>query len=397
MNREDFPILKNDIIYFDNGATTLKPYILSDSLADYYNNYSANAHRGDYDISLKVNAMYENTRELVRNFINAKTTNQIAFTYNTTDSLNKIVFGYFKHCLKENDEVLITKAEHASNILPWFELSNDIGIKVKYVDLDNDHKLTLENVKKAVTSNTKVISIAHVTNVVGDIRPIKEIIEYAHSKNIKVVIDGAQSVPHIKIDVSELDMDFLAFSAHKMCGPTGVGILYVKEELLNGIKPITFGGGMNSSFEFNGIKEYKKMPYVLEAGTPNIADIIAFGSVINYLNKIGINKIEEQEKNLKNYALNKLKQVKNIIIYNENSESGIIIFNIEGIFAQDLAIYLNKYNICVRAGNHCAKILKDELGIKNTCRMSLYFYNTKEEIDKLIEILSNPNIMNEII
>ena len=397
MNREDFPILTNDIIYFDNGATTLKPYILSDSLTDYYNNYSANAHRGDYDISLKVNNMYENTRELVKKLINAKGTNQIAFTNNTTDSLNKIVFGYFKHNLKEKDEVLITKAEHASNVLPWFELSNDIGIKVNYISLDNDHKVTIDNVKKAVTSNTKVISIAHITNVVGDIRPIKEIIEYAHSKNIKVVIDGAQSVPHIKIDVTELDMDFLAFSAHKMCGPTGVGILYVKEELLNDIKPIMFGGGMNSFFEFDGEREYKKMPYILEAGTPNIADVIAYGSIINYLNKIGINRIEEQEKELKEYALNKLKQVKNIILYNENSESSIITFNIEGIFAQDLAIYLNKYNICVRAGNHCAKILKDELGIKNTCRMSLYFYNTKEEIDKLVEVLNNPNITNEII
>ena len=397
MNREDFKILESGIIYFDNGATTLKPYILSDSLTDYYNNYSANAHRGDYDISLKVDTMYENTRELVREFINAKNSSQIVFTNNTTDSINKIVFGYFKHNLKKGDEVLITKAEHASNILPWFELASDIGINIKYIDLDNNHKVTLENVKNAITNNTKVISIAHVTNVVGDIRPIKEIIEYAHSLGIKVVIDGAQSVPHMKIDVQNLDMDFLAFSAHKMCGPTGVGILYVKEELLDDIKPTIYGGGMNSSFEFNGNREYKKMPYMLEAGTPNIANVIAFGSVINYLNKIGINRIEQQEKKLKEYALNKLKNVKDIIIYNESSESSIITFNIKDIFAQDLAIYLNKYNICVRAGNHCAKILKDELGIKNTCRMSLYFYNTKEEIDKLIEVLNNSNIINEII
>ena len=397
MNREDFPILKSNIIYFDNGATTLKPYILSDSLTDYYNNYSANAHRGDYDISLKVDAMYENTRELVREFINAKNTNQIAFSNNCTDSLNKIVFGYFKHYLKCGDEVLLTKAEHASNILPWFELSDQLGIKVNYIDLDSNHKVNLENVKKAITPNTKVISIAHVTNVVGDIRPIKEIIDYAHSKDIKVVIDGAQSVPHMKIDVKEIDMDFLAFSAHKMCGPTGVGVIYVKEELLNDIKPIIYGGGMNTSFEFDGEKEYKKMPYVLEAGTPNIADVIAFGSVINYLNKIGIKNIEQKEKKLKEYALEKLKNIKDIIIYNESAESSIITFNIEGIFAQDLAIYLNKYNICVRAGNHCAKILKDDLGIKNTCRMSLYFYNTEEEIDKLVEVLSKPNIINEII
>ena len=393
MNREDFPILNNNIIYFDNGATTLKPYILSDTLKDYYNNYSANAHRGDYDISLKVDNMYENTRRLIKDFINAESVNQIAFTNNCTDSLNKIVFGYFKYKLNKEDEVLITKSEHASNVLPWFEL----GVKVKYIELDNDHKVTLENVKKIITPNTKVISIAHVTNVVGDIRPIKEIIKYAHQNNIKVVIDGAQSVPHMKIDVKDLDMDFLAFSAHKMCGPTGVGVLYAKEELLDDIKPIIYGGGMNSSFEFDGTKEYKKMPYVLEAGTPNIAGVIAFGSVINYLNKIGMNNIEKQEKELKNYALSKLKEVKNIIIYNEKSESSIITFNIKNIFAQDLAIYLNKYNICVRAGNHCAKILKDELGIKNTCRMSLYFYNTKEEIDKLVSVLKNPNIINEII
>ena len=393
MNREDFPILNNNIIYFDNGATTLKPYILSDTLKDYYNNYSANAHRGDYDISLKVDSMYENTRRLIKDFINAESVNQIAFTNNCTDSLNKIVFGYFKYKLNKEDEVLITKSEHASNVLPWFEL----GVKVKYIELDNDHKVTLENVKKIITPNTKVISIAHVTNVVGDIRPIKEIIKYAHQNNIKVVIDGAQSVPHMKIDVKDLDMDFLAFSAHKMCGPTGVGVLYAKEELLDDIKPIIYGGGMNSSFEFDGTKEYKKMPYVLEAGTPNIAGVIAFGSVINYLNKIGMNNIEKQEKELKNYALSKLKEVKDIIIYNENSESSIITFNIKDIFAQDLAIYLNKYNICVRAGNHCAKILKDELGIKNTCRMSLYFYNTKEEIDKLISVLKNKNIINEII
>ena len=397
MNRDDFSILKSNIIYFDNSATTLKPKVLSETIADYYNNYSANAHRGDYDISLKVNAMYENTRELVKDLINAKSTNQIAFSNNCTDSLNKIVFGYFKYNLNNNDEVLLTKAEHASNILPWFELSDQIGIKIKYIELDNNHKVTLENVKKAITPNTKVISIAHITNVVGDIRPIKEIIDYAHNLNIKVVIDGAQSVPHMKIDVENLDMDFLAFSAHKMCGPTGVGVIYVKEELLNDIKPIIYGGGMNTSFEFDMTREYKKMPHVLEAGTPNIADVIAFGSVINYLNKIGIKNIEQKEKELKEYALEKMKNIKDIIIYNKEAESSIITFNIDGIFAQDLAIYLNKYNICVRAGNHCAKILKDDLGIKNTCRMSLYFYNTKEEIDKLIEVLSKPNIINEII
>ena len=397
MNREDFKLLNSDLIYFDNGATTLKPYILSKSISDYYNNYSSNAHRGDYDISIKTDTMYENTRKLVKELINAKSTDQIAFTNNATDSLNKIIFGYFKNYLNSGDEVLITKAEHASNILPWFELKDEIGIKVNYIDLNEELKVTLDNVKKAVTPNTKVISLAHITNVVGDIRPIKEIIQYAHQNNIKVLIDGAQSIPHIKIDVQELDMDFLVFSAHKMCGPTGVGVIYVKEAFLNDIKPIIVGGGMNSSFEYNGDRVYNNMPHKLEAGTPNIAGVIGFGSVIKYLLNIGMENIEAYEKDLRKYAIEQMKKVPNIMIYNENSESSIITFNMKDIFPQDVAIYLNKYNICIRAGNHCAKILKEEIGIKNTCRVSLYFYNTKEEIDKLVEVLSNPNINNELI
>ena len=397
MNREDFLILNKDIIYFDSGATSLKPYILSEAISDYYNNYSANSHRGDYDISLKVDTMFENTRKLVKDFINAKDTNQIVFTNNATDSLNKLIFGYFKNYLKAGDEVLITKSEHASNVLPWFELSDEIGTKVNYIPLDVDLKVTMDNVKKSITPNTKVISLAHITNVVGDIRPIEEIAKYAHKKGIKVLIDGSQSLPHTKIDVKKMDMDFLVFSAHKMCGPTGVGVLYFKEKYLEEIKPIIVGGGMNSSFEYNGTKVYNNMPHLLEAGTPNIAGIIGFGSIINYLNKIGIKKIEKYVSDLRKYAIEKLKEVPNIIIYNENSEGSIITFNMKDIFPQDLAIYLNKYKICIRAGNHCAKILKEEIGAKNTCRISLYFYNTKEEIDKLVEVLKNDNIINEII
>ena len=396
MNRDDFNILNNNIIYFDNGATSLKPKCIADSISFYYNNYSANAHRGDYDLSLLVDNKYEGTRTLVKEFINARKNKEIIFTSGATDSLNKIIFGYFKNYLKEDDEVLLTKSEHASNILPWFELKDEINIKINYIPLTN-LEVTLDNVKNSITDKTKVISIAHITNVVGDIRPIKEIIEYAHSKNILVIIDGAQSVAHTKIDVQDLDIDFLAFSAHKMLGPTGVGVLYGKEELLNNIKPIIFGGGMNASFQFDGTRIYNEIPSLLEAGTPNIAGVIGFGEAIKYLNNIGMDNISNYEKDLKKYAINKLKNVNDIIIYNENSESGIITFNIKDIFAQDLAIYLNKYNICVRAGNHCAKILKDELGIKNTCRISLYFYNTKEEIDYLVNILNNKNIKDEII
>lgn len=397
MNRDDFEILKSDIIYFDNGATTLKPRILSETISDYYNQYSANAHRGDYDISVKVDALYENARELVSEFINAKNNYEIIFTNNTTDSLNKIIFGYFGHNLKSGDEVLITKSEHASNILPWFELAEKNNLKVNYIELDDNLTVTLDNLKQAITPDTKVISIAHITNVVGDVRPIKEIIRYAHEHQILVVIDGAQSVPHMKYDVQDLDVDFLVFSAHKMCGPTGVGVIYGKEELLNNTHPVIFGGGMNISFEFNKVRIYKELPQLLESGTPNIAGVIGFGKIIEYLNEIGMDNIYDYERKLRQYALLRLKEVPSIIIYNERSESGIITFNIKDIFSQDLAIYLNKYNICVRSGSHCAKILKDELGIKNTCRMSLYFYNTKEEIDKLIEVLKNPRIREEII
>ncbi len=397
MNRDDFAILNTGIIYFDNGATTLKPKILSEATSDYYNYYSANAHRGDYNLSIKASLEYEKVREIIRKLINAKEKNEIIYTSGTTDSINKIVFGYFKNILKPNDEVLITKSEHAANILPWFELADDIGIKVKYIDLTEDYEVNLENVQKAITPNTKVISIAHITNVVGDKRPIKEITKYAHEKGILVMVDGAQSVPHMKVDVRDLDIDFLTFSAHKMCGPTGVGIIYGKEELLKDIKPIIFGGGMNAEFSDDGKRIYKDIPERLEGGTPNIAGIIGFGYVIRYLEKIGFDNIQRKERELKDYLVSRLKEIKLIKIYNENTESGIVTINYDDIFPQDLSIYLDKYNICTRAGNHCAKILKEELHIKNTLRISLYFYNTKEEIDKIIEVLQNPNIKNEII
>lgn len=397
MNREDFLMLKQDIIYFDNGATTLKPYVLADEITNYYNNYSANAHRGDYDISLRVDTMYEKTRHLVKEYIGAKDEKEIIFTSGTTDSINKIVFGYFKNTLKENDEVLLNKSEHASNVLPWFELADELNLKIKFVDLDDNYKISVDAIKNAISENTKVISIAHITNVVGDIRDIKEIIKIAHEKDILVLIDGAQSVGHMKVDVKDLDIDFLAFSAHKMYGPTGVGVIYGKEELLKNIKPIIFGGGMNSSYGSDMTRIYDELPQLLEAGTPNIAGVIGFGKVIEYINKIGLDKIKEYELDLRKYAVSKLKEIPNVIIYNEESESSIITINYKDIFAQDLAIYLNKYKICVRAGNHCSKILKDELNIKNTVRISLSFYNTKEEIDKLITALNNSNIKNEII
>ena len=395
MNREDFNIL-NEYIYLDNGATALKHRILSQVTSDYYNNYSVNAHRGDYDLSLKVDEAIEHTRTLVKEFINANSNKEIVFTSGTTQSINQIVFGYFDYFMSSGDEVLITEAEHASNVLPWFELQTSKQIAVKVVPLENN-KVTLENIKKMVTDKTKVISLAMVTNVLGDVRPIKEIVSFAHQNNILVVVDGAQAVPHIKVDVQSLDIDFLAFSAHKMCGPTGVGVLYAKESLMEKMYPTTFGGGMNAYFEVNGERRYSNIPTRFEAGTPNIEGIIGFGSVIEYLNEIGIDNIHKYEIELKDYALTRLKEIDKIKIYNENTDSGIIVFNLDDIFAQDLAIYLNKYNICVRAGNHCAKMVHDIIDVNNTVRVSLYFYNNKKDIDLLVDALKNPNIKNEII
>ena len=392
MNQDDF-LLTKEIIYFDSSATALKPTILSKKTVEYYNSYSANTSRGDYNIALKVDQEITNTRKAVKEFINAQDVSEIVFTASATDSLNKIVFGYFKYHLKENDEVLLNKAEHASNILPWLELQKQINFKIKYIDLV--HNYYLDDIKKYITNNTKVISIAHLTNVIGDIRPIKEICDIAHQNNILVVVDGAQSIPHIKTDVQKMDIDFLAFSAHKLYGPTGLGVLYGKKDLLEHLIPTEYGGGMNNIFDSEKI-EYSNLPSRLEAGTLNIAGIIGFGSVINYINDIGIDTIEQYENNLTYYLINKLKENSNIILYNDLPHS-IVSFNYKGIFAQDIGIYLNKYNICVRSGNHCTKMLKEVLNIKNTVRVSLGLYNTKEEIDKLIDCLNNNNIMNEII
>ena len=386
MNRDDFPMLKHDYIYFDNGATTFKPKAVIDEINNYYENYSVNAHRGDYDLSKKVDELYDETRNTVKRFINAKDSREIIFTKGTTESMNMIIFGFMKNYLKRGDEVLITKTEHASNVLPWFTLEKELGIVVKYIPLD-DYEVTIDNVKKSITDKTKVISLAWITNTIGDIRPINEITKLAHSHNILVVVDGAQSVPHMKTDVQNSDIDFLAFSAHKMLGPTGVGVLYGKYEYLNQMLPINYGGGMNAFFESDKSLEYKELPLRLEAGTMNIAGILAFRKAIEYLESIGMEKIEEYDHELRKYLINKLASIENVTIYNANKASSVVLFNINGIFSEDTSLFLNHYHICVRAGNHCAKMVKDEIGVKNTCRISLYFYNTKEEIDKFIEVM----------
>ena len=398
MNREDFPMLFNNIIYFDNGATTFKPKQVLKKISDYYTEYTANAHRGDYHISLKVDTEYELARNIVQEFINAKERSEIVFTSGSTESLNYIATGFFGNYLEAGDEILITKAEHASNVLPWFRLAKQLDVLVNFIDLDDNHYVTIDNVLKAITPRTKVISLAQITNVIGDIRPIKEICKIAHERGIFVVVDAAQSAPHIKIDVQDLDCDFLAFSGHKLCGPTGVGVLYGKNELLENMEPVNLGGGMNESFDTVNDVYLKSLPTRLEAGTPNIEGVLGLGEAINYLNSIGMDKIHEYEMALRKYLVEKLIDIKHIDIINMEADSGIVAFNVDGVFSQDVAVYLDKYNICLRAGNHCAKILKDEVGVKNTCRISLYFYNNYEEIDRLVELLKDKDrIVREMI
>lgn len=399
MHREDFPILNNNnLVYFDNGATTLKPKCVIDVINDYNTKFTANAHRGDYKNSLTVDNLYEDARKSVKDFINAKESSEIVFTSGSTESLNMIVFGYFANKLKENDEVLLTESEHASNILPWYVLQEKLKIKIKYIKLNENNEVTLEEVKKAMTNNTKVISIAHVTNVIGDVRDIKSISKIAHDNDILVVVDASQSIAHMKVDVQDADIDFMAFSSHKMYSTTGTGVLYGKFDLLDKVVPINYGGGMNAMFTKDGYYELREIPTRLEAGTPNIEGVIALGEAIGYLSSIGMDKIYEYEHNLRRYLISELEKLDFIEIYNKNNDSATVAFNIKGVFSQDTAVYLDKYNICVRAGNHCAKILNNVFHINNTCRISLSFYNVKEEIDLLINVLKNSkNIWQEIL
>lgn len=397
MNREDFPALDDKLIYFDNSATSLKPKCVIDKMVEYYSKYTSNIHRGDYDNAMRTNKEYDETREVVKNFINAKSSDEIVFTSGTTDSMNTIVFGYFKNVLNKEDEVLITKSEHASNVLPWFVLEKMGKCTVKYIPLDENYEVTLENVKSSITKNTKVISIAHVSNVIGDKRDIESIGKIAKENNLYFVVDAAQSVSHINIDVEKSNISFLAFSGHKMCGPTGVGVLYSKSEYLKDLVPLKYGGGMNESFESDKCYVIKSFPTNLEAGTPPIAEVIGLKEAINYVTGIGVDNIHKHEVELKKYLLSKIKDMDNIIIYNKNSESGIVTFNIKDVFAQDTSVYLNTYGIAIRSGNHCAKILKDDLGIKNTCRISFYIYNTFEEVDKLVEALKNSDKLYDVV
>lgn len=390
--RQDFPMLKkadaseNAVAYLDNAATTLKPQVVVDAMVSYLTEKSVNIHRGDYDLSYQVSEEYEQARKTIARFLNAEE-KEVVFTSGASASLNLVAYGWGQTFLKKGDVILSSEAEHASNILPWMKAAEETGAIIEYIELTSEGELTIENFKKAMHDKVKVVAVAHITNVLGFIAPIKEMARIAHEYGAIISVDGAQSVPHIKTDVKDWDIDFLSFSAHKMIGPTGVGILYGKFELLEEMKPFMLGGGSNARFDICGNIQLKNAPFKFEAGTPAIEAVLGFKAAVEYLESVGMDAIEKREHELRVYLVEALKKMDHVIIYNEHAATGIVTINVKDIFAQDVAVYLNSKHIAVRAGNHCAKILVELIHTGETVRISINFYNTKEEIDRVIEAL----------
>ena len=392
--REQFPMLTNDIkmqnkplTFLDNCSTTFKPQCVIDAMNEYYTKYTSNSHRGDYDLSVNADTKIEEARKEVASLVNSEV-NEVVFTTGATGALNLVAYGYGLKYLKKGDEIILSVAEHASNVLPWFRIAELTGATIKYVEIVNGRILP-ENLRKVISNKTKIVSLAHVGNVLGYVADIKEFAKIAHEYGAIMVCDGAQSVPHIKTNFKDLDVDFLAFSAHKMCGPTGVGALVGKYELLQKMDPFTTGGGMNSVFKKDGTVDYRLPPYKFEAGTLDVAGIIGFGRAVKFIKEIGIDNIHKHDQELLDYAIKKLEGYENIIIYNKDAENGILTFNIKGVFPQDEATLMNYKGIAIRSGEHCAKLLDNYLETKATCRMSTYLYTTKEEIDVFIDAIIN--------
>lgn len=393
--RNDFPMLRNGIemqgkplIWLDNSSTTFKPDCVLETVSNYYTNITSNSHRGDYDLCYNMDMKVLSARKTMAELLHCDPT-EVAFTSGTTMSLNLVAFGYGAKYLKEGDEILLTEAEHASNVLPWYKVAEMTGAVVKFVPLTKEGRLTPENLENAISNKTKIVSVAQVTNVLGYLAPIKELAAVAHKHGAVIVVDGAQSAPHMTIDVKDMDCDFFAFSGHKMCGPTGVGVLYGKFELLQKTDPFMTGGGMNAKFNMCGEVSYLEAPVKFEAGTLNLEGIIGLEAAAKYIMSIGLDNIRAREEELKKYAVEELEKTGNAIIYNKDSEAGIVTFNIKDVFAQDGATFLNSKGIACRSGNHCAKILNDFLGTPATIRASFYFYTTKEEIDALVEAVKH--------
>ena len=394
--RKDFPILgkkinNNDIVYFDNAATTQKPNAVINAISDYYKNYNANIHRGVHSLAEKATTEFENTRKSVKEFINAKSEREIIFTRGATEGINLVSTSFGKEYFSEGDEIIISEMEHHSNIIPWQMISKEKGLLLKTINVKENGEIDLEDFNNLISSKTKFVSIVHISNTLGTVNPVKEIVNICNKNNITCLVDGAQASAHTKIDVQDINCDFYVFSAHKMYGPTGVGIVYGKEELLEKMPPYMGGGEMIKDVKFE-TTTYNDLPHKFEAGTPNIGDVIGFNESIKYLEKIGRDNIEKYESSLRDYTNKKLNNVENLnIIGNSKNKIGIFSFTIDKIHYYDLGLLLDAKGIAIRTGHHCTQPLIEKFNLDGTARLSLAFYNNIEEIDYFINSIEKLN------
>ena len=388
--KKDFPLLENqNITYLDSGATTQKPIQVIKAVEEFYQKYNANPHRGAYSLSVEATEQYENTRTKIAKFINAKHREEIIFSKNSTESLNLIAYSYGLDNLKKDDEVVISIMEHHSNLVPWQKMTKQTGSKLNYMYINENYEITDEEIENKITDKTKIVGITHVSNVLGTINNVKKIIKYAHKKGAVVIVDASQSIPHMKIDVQDLDADFLVFSGHKMLAPLGIGVLYGKREILNKMTPFLMGGDM-IEYVYEQETTFAPLPNKFEAGTQNVEGVIGLGAAIDYIENLGYDKIQEIEHEVISYARQELSKLDYLTLYttpNEENHSSVISFNIKGVHPHDVASILDSEGVCVRSGNHCAQPLMRFLGIDSTCRASFYIYNTKEDVDKLVKAL----------
>ena len=395
--RKDFPILGRKIrdkplVYFDNAATTQKPLSVIDAIRDYYMNYNSNIHRAVHQMAEEATHAYETTRQKVARFINSRSTDEIIFTRNATEAINLVSHAWGQDNIRRDDRIVITELEHHSNIFPWQVLCNQTRASLDYIEVDDGGCLDMDSYEKTLRNRkTRLISISEVSNVLGTIVPIREIVKKAHAKDIPVLVDAAQSVPHMPVDVQATDCDFMVFSAHKMLGPTGVGILYVKKEILEELQPFISGGDMiKEVHKYETV--YNDLPYKFEAGTPNIADVIGFGAAMDYLNRLGMDKVRDHEIELTKYAMDAMKDIRGMTLYgplDANNKGGVISFNLGDIHPHDLATILNDHGIAIRSGHHCAQVLMEKFDLSAMSRASFYIYNTIEEVDKFINALND--------
>jgi len=394
--RKDFPILMRKVsgskplVYLDNAATTQKPLVVIEAINDYYMNYNSNIHRAVHQLAEEATLAFEKTREKLAKFVNARSTEEIIFTRNATEAINLVAYSWGRTNIKKDDRIVISEIEHHSNIVPWQILAGEKEAHLDYIGVDDNGYLKMpEYAEYLASGKVKLVSVSHMSNVLGTIVPVNDIVKISHEKSIPVLVDGAQSVPHMKVDVQEMDCDFMAFSAHKMLGPTGVGVLYVKKELLEKMPPFMGGGDMIKEVHKYETR-YNDLPYKFEGGTPNIADVIGFGAAIDYLNNLGMDRVREHEIDLTTYALDALSAVKGIALYgppDPHHRGGVVSFNIGDIHPHDLATIMNDHGVAIRSGHHCAQVLMERLDVAATSRASFYIYNTKEEIDTFIGAL----------